>query len=130
MFNRFLISAFFALYLVGCAAKPLLPSAQAIVVSKMPAADSCVYLGEVQGSQGNFWTAEFTSDADLVRGARNELRNHAAALHANYVQVETEVFSNNTADDSLGGTYAAVVIGNAYKCREIQSQELVNPAAG
>lgn len=102
--------------LAGCAAKPLLPGSQTIVLSKNPPPAHCNYLGEVRGNQGNFWTAEFTSDADLVRGARNELRNAASAIGASYVQVESEVFSQNTANDSLGGTYSAVVIGNAYRC--------------
>lgn len=102
--------------LLGCAAKPLLPGGEQIVLSKDPAPDGCKLLGEVQGKQGNFWTAEFTSDADLINGARNEVRNAAHALHANYVKIETESFSHNTSDDSLGGMYSAVVIGNAYRC--------------
>ena len=102
--------------LAGCAAKPLLPGSQAVVLSKNPPPAHCNYLGEVRGNQGNFWTAEFTSDADLVQGARNELRNAASAMGASYVQIETELFSENTADDSLGGTYSAVIIGNAYRC--------------
>jgi hypothetical protein len=91
------------------------------LLSKEAAPEGCEFVGEVQGSQGNFWTAEFTSDAALINGARNELRNAAHALQANYVKIETESFSSNTADNSLGGTYSAVVIGNAYKC----SKELV-----
>lgn len=110
--------------LAACAAKPLAPGGGAIVLSKEPAPDDCAFLGEVQGSQGNFWTAEFTSDANLIAGARNELRNAALALSANYVKIETESFSQNTADDSLGGTYSAVVIGNAYRC---ETATLVSP---
>ena len=102
--------------LVGCAAKPLLPGSEAVILSKEPAPAGCRYLGEVRGSQGNFWTAEFTSDANLVHGARNELRNSANEMLANYVQIVTESFSHNTAHESLGGTYSAVVIGNAFKC--------------
>jgi hypothetical protein len=73
-------------------------------------------MGEVQGSQGNFWTSEFTSDRNLLTGARNEMRNQALSLGANYVVVETQSHSHNTAGYSLGGTYASVIIGNAYKC--------------
>lgn len=117
--NRALLTVLvFSGCLTGCAAKPLLPGGEAIVLSKEPASADCEYLGEVRGSQGNFWTAEFTSDANLIAGARNELRNAAHNLTANYVKIETESFSHNTADDSLGGTYSAVVIGNAFRCKQ------------
>lgn len=117
MFKTLSKITFIAIILGGCAAKPLLPGSQAVVLSKNPPPAHCQFLGEVRGNQGNFWTAEFTSDADLVQGARNELRNAATNIGASYVQVETEVFSQNTADDSLGGTYSAIVIGNAYQCQ-------------
>lgn len=102
--------------LLGCAADPIRPGGNDILLSKEAAPGGCEFLDEVQGAQGNFWTANFTSDANLIKGARNNLRNAALALRANYVKIETESFSHNTSDDSLGGTYSAVVIGNAYRC--------------
>jgi len=105
-----------AMLLAGCAAKPLQAGAARIFVTHTPPPDECRFVGEVRGAQGNFWTAEFTSDEELIAGARNELRNRAAALGANYVTIETERYSNNTASDSLGGTYAAVIVGNAWYC--------------
>ncbi len=102
--------------LAGCAASPLLPGGDTILLSKEAAPEVSEFLGEIQGTQGNFSTAEFTSDANLINGARNQVRNAAHALGADYVKIETESFSHNTADDSLGGTYSAVVIGNAYLC--------------
>ena len=117
--QRMFLSMTPALWLLAaCAAKPLIPGGAAIMLSKEPQPPECVFLGEVRGAQGNFWSAEFTSDANLIAGARNELRNSAFALRANYVKIETESFSHNTADDSLGGTFSAVVIGNAYRCGE------------
>jgi len=104
--------------LAGCAASPLTPGSETILLSKEPAHPECVFLGEVQGEQGNFWTSEFTSDSNLINGARNQVRNAAYDLHADYVKIETESLSHNTADHSLGGTYAAVIIGNAYRCGE------------
>lgn len=118
MWKLYCIAVFPIILLVGCAAKPLLPGGESIILSKDPTPAGCEFLGEVQGNQGNFWTATFTSDADLINGARNEVRNAAYALRANYVKIETESFSHNTADDSLGGTYSAVVIGNAFRCSE------------
>jgi hypothetical protein len=102
--------------LTACAAKPLIPEGRSVMISKEPAPAGCEFAGEVQGHQGNFWTAEFTSDANLINGARNELRNAANSISANYVKIETESFSDNTSDDSLGGTHSVVIIGNAYRC--------------
>ena len=93
-----------------------MPGGEAILLSKEAAPEGCEFVGEVQGTQGNFWTADFTSDTNLINGARNKVRNAAFALQADYVKIETESLSHNTADHSLGGTYSAVVIGNAYRC--------------
>jgi hypothetical protein len=113
--NR-LIIIFPIAFLTACSAKQVSPGAEKIFVSENPPPQGCLYMGEVQGSQGNFWTSEFTSDRNLLTGARNEMRNQALSLGANYVVVETQSHSHNTAGYSLGGTYASVIIGNAYKC--------------
>jgi len=104
----------------GCAAAPLVsPDASHILVTRNAPAEECMFVGEVLGSQGNFWSAEFTSDEDLVRGARNRMRDEAYNLGANFVQIEMENQSQNTADQSLGGVYSSVIIGNAYVCPKI-----------
>ena len=103
-------------FLAGCAAKQASSGAERIYVSEEKPPKGCVYVGEVQGSQGNFWTAEFTSDRNILSGARNEMRNQALSLGANYVMVEIQSNSHNTARPSLGGTYASVIIGNAFAC--------------
>jgi hypothetical protein len=113
--HRFFI-LFTAVFLAACAAKAIQPGAERVIVSQQPAPKGCVFVGEVRGSQGNFWTAEFTSDKNILTGARNEMRNQALALGANYVVIETQSHSHNTANHSLGGTYASVIFGNAYTC--------------
>ena len=103
--------------LAGCAAAPLQqPAAAQVIVTRNAPADDCEFVGEVLGSQGNFWTAEFTSDEDLIVGARNRLRDEAYAIGANYVQIELENQSHNTADLSAGGVFSSVIIGNGYSC--------------
>ncbi len=117
--TRLSLKAILPFYLLtGCAASPLMPGGDTVFLSKEPAPEECVFLGEVQGTQGNFWTADFTSDSKLINGARNEVRNAAYDLRADYVKIETESISHNTSDHSLGGVYSAVVIGNAYRCGE------------
>ena len=105
-----------SLVLAACAAKPIQPGAESVVVSSRPATPACRFLGEVQGAQGNVWLAQFTPDRELIAGARNELRNAAHAMGGNYVQLETESLSENTQEDALGGTHTVVVIGNAFLC--------------
>jgi len=111
-------------FLFGCAAKQASPGAERIFISDMAPPTDCRFVGEVQGTQGNFWTSDFTSDRNILDGARNEMRNEAFSLGANYVMVETQSHSNNTAHYSLGGTYASVIIGNAYYCPDKSSASL------
>jgi len=101
--------------LSACAAKPVNPGAERIYVSELPPPDECLFVGEVQGSQGNFWTSDFTSDRNLLTGARNEMRNQALSLGANYVMIETQSHSHNTGL-GIGGSYSSVIIGNAFRC--------------
>ncbi len=108
--------------IAGCAATPLQsPAAASIMVTRNPPGRECRFLGEVSGSQGNFLTANLTKDQYLVEGARNQMRDAAYELGANYVQIELENPSENTADDSLGGVYSSTVIGNAYFCPDVRS---------
>ena len=117
---RFPLILLIPILVSGCAAAPLVsPAAGQILVTRNAPAEECTFVGEVLGSQGNFWTAEFTSDEDLVRGARNRMRDEAYNLGANFVQIELENQSHNTADQSLGGVYSSVIIGNAYACPKI-----------
>lgn len=102
----------------ACAAKPTNPGAEKIYVSELAPPEDCLFVGEVQGSQGNFWTADFTSDRRLLTGARNEMRNQAQLMGANYVMIETQSHSHNTAGFALGGSYSSVIIGNAFTCHE------------
>ena len=113
---KLIVSGLIIVFLAACAAKPTNPGAERIFVSNEEPPPDCIFMGEVQGSQGNFWTAEFTSDRNILSGARNEMRNQAFSLGANYVMVETQSHSHNTAGYSLGGTFASVIIGNAYRC--------------
>lgn len=100
--------------LVGCAANPVIKGAERVeLTSERPDGNSCEYLGEVVGSQGNWVTGDFTSNEDLMIGARNELKNEAFKLGANVVFVEG--MANTNAWGSLGTTNTTA-IGKAFKC--------------
>ena len=74
--------------LTGCSAVTLESGAQQVrIVTNEP--QGCEYLGEVTGSQGDFFTGAFTSNANLETGARNDLKNQANKLGANTVQMLT-----------------------------------------
>src|SRR5712671_1710566 len=98
----------------GCAAKQLLPGAEKILVTSERPSESCAYVGEVVGSQGNWWTDDVTSSKNKMIGARNEMRNEALKLGANIVFIQE--FKNTKSDLSFDVTNTTA-IGNAYKCQ-------------
>ena len=103
--------------LAGCAATPLAHDAAPIRLTNAEPGRECRYLGEVTGSQGDWWTGPFTSNARLEEGARNDLKNKAAVLGANVVQLVSSQ-SGVSAGGSGGGAQTTVVtyVGAAYRC--------------
>jgi len=98
--------------LAGCAAKSIAPGARAVqLVNQVPS--NCQFLGEVVGSQGNWWTDDVTSTKNKMVGARNELRNQAFAMGATHVQV---MESRNTQSDVSFDVTNTTVVGNAFRC--------------
>ena len=102
--------------LLGCASNTLNNNAASVIVvpdsHNIPA--NCISLGLVKGSQGNMLTSNFTSGSNLSDGAMNDLKNNAAKIGANYVQVLT-----NQTDPNLHGGYLSTTnFGTAYKCSE------------
>ncbi len=102
-----------SLLLVGCSAAPLNMDAAHIEIVIEKPAENCQFLGEIVGSQGNWLTGDFTSNANLVVGARNELRNEAQKLGGNVVYMQD--MSNTKGYNSLGTTNTTA-IGKVYKC--------------
>lgn len=104
-----------AVSILGCAAKPVLPAAQGIeIVTETPDRSKCKLLGEVTGSQGNWFTGDFTSNKNLAIGARNEIRNEAHMLGGNLVHIQD--MKNTNAWGSLG-TSNTTAIGKVYRCQ-------------
>ena len=99
--------------LFACSAKPIKPGAEKVFLSNEKPSPECKFVGEVVGGQGNWWTDDITSNHAAVQGARNDLRNKAYDLGANYVHIQ----SSTQSESELGGTSASS-IGNSYKCPE------------
>ena len=86
MLKTILVTLFIAALLAGCSAKAVRPQAQQVeITNELPDQNKCRFLGEVVGSQGNWFTGDYTSNKNLVIGARNELRNETYELVFNCI---------------------------------------------
>lgn len=111
---RFHSVIFVLIAISGCAANPVAQEAQHIeIVTEVPDKAKCKFLGEVVGSQGNWFTGDYTSNKNLVVGARNELRNETHKLGGNVVYIQD--MKNSSAWGSLG-TSNTTAVGKVYKC--------------
>jgi Domain of unknown function (DUF4156) len=100
--------------LSACSAIQTTPAGAVVELVNDKPQGSCRALGEIVGSQGNFFTGDFTSNKNLMIGARNDLRNQAANMGGNLVHVQN--VSNASADRGLG-TSNTTVVGMVYNCQ-------------
>ncbi|MEH6544383.1 MAG: DUF4156 domain-containing protein [Porticoccaceae bacterium] len=108
-----IVTIFFTVLIASCAAKPMIPGAGRIKIIQDAPDNSCEFLGEVVGSQGNWWTDDSTSTKNKMIGARNEMRNQAFGLGANVLHI---MESRNTKSMLSFDVTNVTVIGNAYRC--------------
>ena len=98
--------------LAGCSATPVSQQgARVEITTERP--NGCKMLGEVVGSQGNVFSGDFTTDRALMEGARNDLRNKAAAIGANVVQMQNSL---NATHPYSAGAIKSTLIGTAFVC--------------
>jgi hypothetical protein len=117
---------FFPLLLIAtlsaCSATQVQPNANYVRLTHNEPGKECTYLGDITGSQGDFFTGSFTSNTDLETGARNDLKNKASALGGNVIYLLTQRAGQTGHYDSEygGGTQQTNVTlsGNVYKCAE------------
>jgi starvation-inducible outer membrane lipoprotein len=102
------------LLLAGCSAIEATPAGAAVELVNDRPQGKCKALGETVGSQGNWFTGDYTSNKNLMIGARNDLRNQAAAMGGNIVHVQN--LSNTNSHVGLGTTNTTVV-GMVYNCQ-------------
>ena len=105
-----ILSIFVIFLLSGCSAKNILTSdAKSIrIYDRLPTNMNCEYIDEIIGSEANLLTFFFMSNRDITAGARADLRNQAARLGGNSVEVQTSDFVY---------TSSTVFIGHVYSCR-------------
>lgn len=119
--RSYLLALITSVVLLGCSAKSLDPAARQVeLMTGEPAAD-CAFLGSVAGQQGNWFTAPYTANFDLIEGARNELTNNANELGANAVyEVSEEIVEHDVALFLYGSEVLKVnYAGEAYQCSEL-----------
>lgn len=116
MFSRpgIKLSAVGSIFLViGCSATPVTPEGRSVELLTEKPTGNCKPLGDAVGSQGNWLTGDYTSNKNLLIGARNKLRNKAAKMGGNYVWVQN---SANTNAWESRGTTNTTVLGVVYRC--------------
>ncbi|RCW66192.1 DUF4156 domain-containing protein [Pseudorhodoferax soli] len=106
------IAAVALLALTACSAVPVTQGGAAVeLISARPT--GCKALGEVIGSQGNVFSGDFTSNENLMVGARNDLRNKAAAMGGNVVAMQNTL---NATHPYSTGNVSTTIVGNVYAC--------------
>jgi hypothetical protein len=106
-------AALAVLLLGGCSAISTTQEGKSVELVTVKPPGKCKSLGDIVGSQGNWITGDYTSNKNLLIGARNDLRNQAAEMGGNYVWVQD---SNNTNAWGSTGTTNTTVLGVVYRC--------------
>ncbi len=129
--KRFITSLIaLALTMSGCAAiQPVSPEVNSrVIASTNPPPKECKFVSQVLGSQGNFFTGGWTSNANLEQGSMNDLKNKAYLAHGNYVQLVTNragaTGGGSIYSDGHGGLFGSssssqtnvTSTGNVYRC--------------
>ena len=108
------------LILLGaCSATELSPQAYRVRITKNEPGTECEFLGDITGNQGNFFTGDFTSNANLETGARNDLKNKAANMGGNVVYLLTNRAGNTGGMNQYGGGMSQTNVtlsGSVYRC--------------
>lgn len=114
---------FLCLYLVSCSSivrtQDGAESVQIIFLDKsgsrylQPPETACEFVGEVIGSEGHWYSYLFTSNARIVQGAINDLKNSVYAKNGNVVIV----YGNIDLSTSV------TLLGQAYNCRQAESKD-------
>jgi len=106
--------------LAACAPLELSAAGRDVRIVMRDPGGNCRHLGDVTGSRGNFLTGGFIPDATLETGARNDLKNRAAALGGNVVVLLTQRGVQSGSFDGSDGGYlrqtGVTLTGSVYRC--------------
>ena len=116
-FVKLIASLLVIISLAACAATPLHPGAGKVRLTNQEP-DSCKFLGDVTGSQGNQFTGELTSNSTMETGARNDIKNKARAMDGNVVHLLTQRAGVTGAHGGSSYQSNVTLTGNVYSCPE------------
>ena len=105
---RTIVLSIFVIFLLsGCSAKNILTSdaKNVRIYDRLPTNINCEYIDEIIGSEADLITFFFMSNRDITAGARADLRNQAARLGGNAVEVQTADFMYTTSTTFIGHVY-------------------------
>ncbi|ASG68424.1 cytochrome C type biogenesis protein CycH [Francisella halioticida] len=85
--------------LASCSSIQFNPAASKVQISRAAPAKDCKFINTVTSTQGNFFTGAFTSNNNMQEGAYNKVRNEAAQMGGNYIQL----ISSQDGDTGGGG---------------------------
>ena len=112
---------FLSAVVAGCAAVPISPGADRVKITNTEPGKECKFLGDVTGNQGNFLTGPWTSNENLETGARNDMKNKAAAMGGNVIAILTQRAGQTGSSGYYGGSSQqtnVTVTGSVYRCPE------------
>lgn len=108
--------------LSACSAVPIQEAANKVRLTHNEPSKECTFLGDITGSQGDFFSGAFTSNENLETGARHDLKNKALQLGGDTIYLLTQR-SGQTGhyDSDLGGSNQQTNVtlsGNVYRCNK------------
>ncbi|MED7818583.1 MULTISPECIES: DUF4156 domain-containing protein [unclassified Francisella] len=110
-------------FLASCSSVQLSPVASKVQISRAAPAKNCKFVNTVTATQGNFFTGSFTSNNNLQEGAYNKVRNEAAEMGGNYIQLISSQAGNTGGGNSFDGNFDYssqqtnyTVTGSVYNC--------------
>jgi hypothetical protein len=104
----------------GCAPTALMPGAERVRITQEEP-KGCEYLGEVIGDQGGSLSGPLTSNANLERGALNDLKNRAFQMGGTVVYLISNRAGQTSSFNREGGSSQqtnVVYVGAVYRCRD------------
>lgn len=116
--TMFAVTAASVAVIGGCSPTALLPGAERVRITQEEPKD-CEYLGEVIGDEGGALSGPLTSNANLERGALNDLKNRAFQMGGNVVYLLANRAGQTANYDRQGGGSQqtnVVYVGSVYRC--------------
>lgn len=116
---KFILSVLITLFLTACSANSLYSGAERVRLTHNEPGKECSWLGDITGSQGNFFTGGWTSNSNLETGARNDMKNEAWKMGGNVVVLLTQRAGQTGSSYNGSGSSQQTNVtlsGSVYRC--------------